>query len=760
MPELSPTRPSPNRWRRFDEWDGRPLRLDRFAVEDAQNGFSATRSPRDPSPSLVVSQGRVVELDGVAEKDFDLIDEFIARYHIDIDVAAQAMAVDSREFARRLVDINVPRGDLVRLARGMTPAKLVEVLSELSTVELMFAQTKLRARRTPGNQAHVTNAKDDPLQLAADAATAVALGFDEIETTMRVASNSWSNALGCFVGAAVGRNGVLFQCSSEEADELAIGMAGFTSYAETVSVYGTEGSFIDGDDTPWSKAFLTAAYASRGIKARCTSGGGSELLMGYHSAHSILYLEARCLCLQRGMGVQGTQNGGIDGAPLTYSVPGGGREIFAENVLAALLDLECASGNDTRASSSEIRVGAKIMPALVSGTDFICSGFGSILSYDNSFAASLFNGEELEDYLALQRDFVLEGGLTPLTEDRALNVRRRAVDAIAAVLAELDLAEVSEASKASVVFASGSRDTDTFSAGEVTGIADKLKARRITAVDVVAALHRRGFEDEAANLLSMLRVRVCGDHLQTAAIITGSGVVSAVNDPNDYSGPGSGYRMSDERWTQIAAMRDSISRGDVVAPPAKSKALAAQATYALLPVGSAAPGADRHEVVIGLSPAWGIDIHETTAGHKLADVLKALVEGIDSEGGRYRVVRVRHTADTSFLGLTAARLSGSGYGIGIQAKGTAVIHQKDRFPHLNLELFSMAPITSLDHYRRLGANAARFARGETPEPVLVAYNGDAMLAKHHVATAMLFAIETAAADPYALPEELHLEFRR
>lgn len=37
--------------------------------------------------------------------------------------------------------------------------------------------------------------------------------------------------------------------------------------------------------------------------------------MGYHSAHSILYLEARCLCLQRGMGVQGTQNGGIDGAP-------------------------------------------------------------------------------------------------------------------------------------------------------------------------------------------------------------------------------------------------------------------------------------------------------------------------------------------------------------------------------------------------------------------------------------------------------------
>ena len=61
-------------------------------------------------------------------------------------------------------------------------------------------------------------------------------------------------------------------------------MAGFTSYAETVSVYGTEGAFIDGDDTPWSKAFLAAAYASRGIKMRCTSGAGSELLMGFHEA--------------------------------------------------------------------------------------------------------------------------------------------------------------------------------------------------------------------------------------------------------------------------------------------------------------------------------------------------------------------------------------------------------------------------------------------------------------------------------------------
>jgi len=307
----------------------------------------------------------------------------------------------------------VPRERLVRLAHGMTPAKLAEVVAHLNSMEIAFAYSKMRARATPGNQAHVTNAKDDPLQLAADAATAVAFGFDEIETTMRVSRNSWSNALACCVGSGVGRAGTLFQCSSEEAEELQIGMAGFTSYAETVSVYGTEKSFIDGDDTPWSKAFLASAYASRGIKMRCTSGAASELLMGFHEAKSLLYLEARCLCMQRAMGAQGTQNGGIDGAPLAASIPGGVRELMAENLIAVWLDLECASGNDARSSESEIRVGAKILPFLIAGSDLICSGFGSILKYDNSFNPSSFNGEEMEDYLVLQRDFEADGGLTP-----------------------------------------------------------------------------------------------------------------------------------------------------------------------------------------------------------------------------------------------------------------------------------------------------------------------------------------------------------
>ncbi len=193
---------TPNRWRRYAQWDERPLRLDKFAVEDAAHGFSAFTSPADPKPGVSIKAGRIASMDGVLVHDFDMIDEFIARHHLDPEIAPEAMAMDSGEVARMLVDMNVPREQLVRLAHGMTPAKLADVVSRLNALEIAFAYSKMRARKTPGNQAHVTNAKDDPLQLAADAATAVAFGFDEIETTMRVSRNAWSNAVACAVGCS------------------------------------------------------------------------------------------------------------------------------------------------------------------------------------------------------------------------------------------------------------------------------------------------------------------------------------------------------------------------------------------------------------------------------------------------------------------------------------------------------------------------------------------------------------------------------
>ena len=193
----------------------------------------------------------------------------------------------------------------------------------------------------------MTNLKENPALLAADAAEAAARGFAEIETTVGVSRYAPLNAIAILVGSQTGRPGVHDAVRGRGAAatcELAI--QGLVTYAETLSVYGTEPVFVDGDDTPWSKAFLASAYASRGVKVRFTSGGGSEALMGDAEGNSMLYLEARCLAVVRAAGSQGVQNGSISCVALVLAVPGGTRAILAENVLAAWLDLEVASGND------------------------------------------------------------------------------------------------------------------------------------------------------------------------------------------------------------------------------------------------------------------------------------------------------------------------------------------------------------------------------------------------------------------------------
>jgi propanediol dehydratase large subunit len=179
---------------------------------------------------------------------------------------------------------------------------------------------------------------------------------------------------------------------------------------------------------------------------------------------------------------------------------------------------------------------------------------------------------------------------------------------------------------------------------------------------------------------------------------------------------------------------------------------------AYLDAGTADLGANDNEVVIGISPAFGLQLFQTTGGRNLSEVLKCLIDGIEAGGGTARVVRMFHTADTSFLGLSAAKISGSGIGIGIQAKGTAIIHSSDRLPHNNLELFSNAPITTLAHYTAMGRNAAAYALKQEVEPILVPTDGEALGARYHAQVALIHAIETGLVEPDRAPEEITPKF--
>lgn len=546
--------------KRTDMLESRPVNLDGFVEEWPEKGLVAMESDFDPQPSVRVENGVIVEMDGRERAEFDFMDTFIADHAIDVEVAERATAIPSTDIARMLVDPGVTRADLLDITRGLTPAKLLDVVKLLNVVEIMMSMQKMRARRSPANQAHSTSARDNPIQVAADAAEAALRGFAEMETTLGVLRYAPLVAIGLQVGAQSGRGGVITQCALEEATELDLGMRGITGYAETISVYGTESVFVDGDDTPWSKSFLASAYASRGIKMRFTSGTGSEVQMGNAEGRSMLFLEIRCILMAKGAGVQGLQNGSISCIGVPGAVPGGIRAVAAENLVCNMVDLECAAGNDQSFSHSAMRRTSRLMPQLLSGQDLVCSGFSGVPNSDNMFAGSNLDVEDYDDWNTIQRDLQIDGGLRHVREPEILAVREKAARAMQAVFAELDLPRITDEEIEAATYANSSADYPLREVLEDLKGAQSVMDRGITGLDLVKILERTGFHDVAENLLQVLRQRVSGDLLQTSAILDENFVPqAAINDANDYAGPGTGYRLTGDRWNALKKLRHVTS---------------------------------------------------------------------------------------------------------------------------------------------------------------------------------------------------------
>jgi propanediol dehydratase large subunit len=279
--------------------------------------------------------------------------------------------------------------------------------------------------------------------------------------------------------------------------------------------------------------------------------------------------------------------------------------------------------------------------------------------------------------------------------------------------------------------------------------ADRALERKVSGLDVALALDRRGFVEVAEAIVDMQRQRVSADYLQTSAVIDPDGLVrSAVNDPNSYLGPGTGYRLEGERWELLQALPHvtdarRLGAGEPGGDPVVDE------------LGEAAKGDDPLEVVIAVGPAFAGRLHETIGGLAHGDVLGSLLEGVREAGAVPRLVRIRRNADVAFIAHDGACLSGSGIALGIQSKGTAVIHRADLQPLDNLELFGMSPLYSLESYRAMGRNAAGYALGKRVGPVPTELDNFAR-AKLIVRTTLLHARETQAIVPGAPPVELAL----
>ena len=197
---------------------------------------------------------------------------------------------------------------------------------------------------------------------------------------------------------------------------------------------------------------------------------------------------------------------------------------------------------------------------------------------------------------------------------------------------------------------------------------------------------------------------------------------------------------------------------DMNAAPAPAAEAEVKGDICIEEIGDAPVGTNPNEVVLGLAPAFGV--HQTTniVGIPHGKIVKEIMAGLEEEGVACRIVKVYRTSDVSFIAHDAAELSGSGIGIGIQSKGTTVIHQKD-LPNLsNLELFPQCPLIDLDTYRQIGKNAAKYAKGESPMPVTVR-NDQMARPKYQGLSALLHIKETEHADRNKAPKALKVTIK-
>jgi hypothetical protein len=391
------------------------------------------------------------------------------------------------------------------------------------------------------------------------------------------------------------------------------------------------------------------------------------------------------------------------------------------------------------------------MGQFLPGTDFVTSGYSVMPRRDNTFGGGNFDADDLDEWLTIQRDWQVDAGIEPVADDEVLRVRERGARAIQSVFAELGLPEITDAEVEAATTGYDSEDLPSRDRAADVEAADELLLRGVSGLDVAVALASNGFSDVADGVLGMQRQRLAGDYLQTAAVIDDTGLVhSAVNDPNEYTGPGTGYRLEGERWALLQAL-PHVQDPRVLADATPSNSVLQGGL--LDELGEAGAGSDATEVVVAVGPAFAREISETIGGLDHVDVLRAVCEGIVDTGGRPRLVRVRRSADVAFIAHDGARLSGSGVAIGLQSKGTAVIHRADLQPLDNLELFGMSPLYTLESYRAMGANASGYALGRRVGPVPTELDNFAR-AKLIVRTTLLHALEARTVEPRAAPVEL------
>ena len=422
------------------------------------------------------------------------------------------MALDDVAFARLFVDPAVPRAEIVRLVAGTTPAKLARVVALLRPAELTHGDDEAAGPA----YAEQPGARHQPARRPAAARRRRGDG-GRLRLPRDRDHRPGARRRPVQRGRGHRRRGdrarPACSCSarSRRRMELEMGIRGLVSYAETVSLYGTEAVFVDGDDTPYSKAILAAAYASRGVKMRVSSGAGAEVLMGGAERCSMLYLESRCVSLARAMGVQGVQNGGIDGASVAgvgaaRRARADGRERHGDGAQPRGLHRQrradvaspTYAGPPARCRSCSPAATTCAAASAASSATTTCSG------------PSQWNAEDIDDWLAMQRDWGVDGGLRTADARRGRAAAARGGRGRAATSTATSASPTSPTSTStSPSTPSGRRTSVDPDPMVVLGAAQAIRSSGLGSLEVARALQECGYDDGGASGCSTCSRRGC-----------------------------------------------------------------------------------------------------------------------------------------------------------------------------------------------------------------------------------------------------------
>ena len=196
------------------------------------------------------------------------------------------------------------------------------------------------------------------------------------------------------------------------------------------------------------------------------------------------------------------------------------------------LDLEVASGNDAHRVALGDPQDREADGAVPSRNGLVTSGTRSMPRRDNTFGGGNFDADDLDEWLTVQRDWQVDTGIEPVSEERFYGCAEQTAHAVQAVFEELGLPAVSNEEVAAATTGYDSSEMPERNRAADVEAADELLARRVSGLDVALALEQHGFGEIAEAVVSMQRQRVSADYLQTSAVIDAEGLVhSAVNDP-------------------------------------------------------------------------------------------------------------------------------------------------------------------------------------------------------------------------------------